>query len=169
MSAAITLTIAACLAASFCDVRARRIPNWLTASTALAAVALHALGGVQAALVSLAVMIVLTIAGTLVYSRGGIGGGDVKLAIATSGMLSYPLCLPFLLYTAIGGGLLAVFYLIFHADSRPSLSRITLIASGAGGVAATRATLPYALAFTFGAVIVALSQSALPFLRINFG
>ena len=169
MSAAILLTLAASLAASFYDVRARRIPNWLTASIALLAVALHALGGFQAALVSIAVMIVLTVAGTLVYSRGGIGGGDIKLAIATSGLLSYPLCVPFLLYTAIGGGLLAIFYLIFRADSRPSLSRITLIASGAGGMAATRTTLPYALAFTFGAVVVALSQSVLPFLRINLG
>lgn len=167
MSAAIILTLAACLAASFYDVRARRIPNWLTGSVALAALGLHTLDGFQAAAVSLAVMLVLTVAGTLVYARGGIGGGDVKLAIATSGMLSYPLCVPFLLYTAIGGGLLAVLFLIFRADSRPSLSRITLIAAGAGGVAATRTTLPYALAFAFGAVVVALSQSALPFLRIN--
>ena len=167
MSAAIILTLAACLAASFYDVRARRIPNWLTGSVALAALGLHTLDGFAAAAVSLAVMLVLTVAGTLVYARGGIGGGDVKLAIATSGMLSYPLCVPFLLYTAIGGGLLAVLFLIFRADSRPSLSRITLIAAGAGGLAATRTTLPYALAFAFGAVVVALSQSALPFLRIN--
>lgn len=169
MSAAILLTLAGCFAASFYDIRARRIPNWLTASIALAAVALHARSGLQPALISVAVMIVLTVAGTLIYSRGGIGGGDIKLAITTSGMLSYPLCLPFLLYTAIGGGVLAIVFLIFHADSRPSLSRITLIASGAGGLAATRTTLPYALAFAFGAVVVALSQSVLPFLRINVG
>jgi prepilin peptidase CpaA len=167
MSAAIILTLAACLAASFYDVRARRIPNWLTGSVALAAIGLHALDGLQAVAVSLAVMLLLTVAGTLVYARGGIGGGDIKLAIATSGMLSYPLCVPFLLYTALGGGLLAVLFLIFRADSRPSLSRITLIASGAGSVAATRTTLPYALAFAFGAIVVALSQTVLPFLRIN--
>ena len=42
-------------------------------------------------------MAVLTLAGTLLYARGGIGGGDIKLAIAASGMLCYPLCVPFLL------------------------------------------------------------------------
>ncbi len=167
MSAAIILTLAACLAASFYDVRVRRIPNWLTASVAVAAIGLHALSGLQAVAVSVAVMLILTVAGTLVYARGGIGGGDVKLAIVTSGMLSYPLCLPFLLYTALGGGLLAVLFLIFRPDSRPSLARVTLIASGGGSVAATRTSLPYALAFAFGAVAVALSQSVLPFLRIN--
>lgn len=169
MSAAIYLTLAASLAASLYDVRARRIPNWLTGSIALTAVVLHAFGGFQAVLISLAVMIILTVAGTLVYARGGIGGGDIKLAIATSGMLSYPLCVPFLLYTAIGGGVLAVLFLVFRADSRPSLSRITLVAAGAGGIAATRTTLPYALAFAFGAVAIALSQTVLPFLRINVG
>jgi prepilin peptidase CpaA len=167
MSAAILLTLAACLAASFYDLRARRIPNWLTGTVALAAIVLHAFGGLQAVALSLIVMIVLTVAGTLVYSRGGIGGGDVKLAIATSGVLSYPLCVPFLLYTAIGGGLLAILFLIFRADARPSFARMTMVAAGTGGVAAERTTLPYALAFAFGAILIALSQSVFPFLRIH--
>jgi prepilin peptidase CpaA len=168
MSAAIILTLAACFVASYCDIRARRIPNWLTGAVALAAVALHAVSGLQAAVVSLAVMIGLTAAGALIYSRGGIGGGDVKLAIATSGTLSYPLFVPFLLYSAIGGGVLAIVFLIFRPDARPSLGRVALIAAGnAGGVTTPRTSLPYALAFAFGAVVVALSQSILPFLRIH--
>jgi prepilin peptidase CpaA len=168
MSAAIILTFVACFVASYCDVRSRRIPNWLTGSVALAAVPLHAISGLHAAAVSLAVMIGLTLAGALIYSRGGIGGGDVKLAIAASGMLSYPLFVPFLLYSAIGGGVLAVLFLIFRPDARPSLARVALITAGAsGGVTVPRTTLPYALAFAFGAVVVALSQSILPFLRIH--
>jgi prepilin peptidase CpaA len=148
------LTLAACAIASYGDVRTRRIPNWLTGSLALAALAIHSFYGLRAALISLLVMAVLTAAGTLLYSRGGIGGGDIKLAIATSGMLSYPLCLPFLLYSAIGGGLLAVGFLIIRRQSRAS-------ASG------KRETLPYAVAFVFGAVLVALSQTYAPFLRIT--
>jgi prepilin peptidase CpaA len=148
------LTLAACAIASYGDVRTRRIPNWLTGSLALAALAIHSFYGLRAALISLLVMAVLTAAGTLVYSRGGIGGGDIKLAIAASGMLSYPLCLPFLLYSAIGGGLLAVGFLIIRRQSRAS-------ASG------KRETLPYAVAFVFGAVLVALSQTYAPFLRIT--
>ena len=98
----IALTLVGCLVASLFDIRRRRIPNWLTGSIAVAAVAVHAFGGVSELAVSLAVMAILTLGGTLVYSRGGIGGGDIKLAITGAGLLSFPLCVPFLLYTAIG-------------------------------------------------------------------
>jgi len=167
MTIAIALTLTACLVASYCDVRRRRIPNWLTGSLALGAIVVHAFLGLQAAAISIAVMLVLTIAGALLYSRGGIGGGDIKLAIAGSGMLSYPLCVPFLLYTAIGGGLLAVLFLLFGAAAPPSLTRVLLLATSPGNaVTAKRATLPYAVAFAFGAILVALSQNVAPFLRI---
>jgi prepilin peptidase CpaA len=167
MTVAIVLTVAACLAASYCDVRRRRIPNWLTGSVALAAILVHALSGFSAAATSLAVMLVLTAAGALLYARGGIGGGDVKLAIAGSGMLGYPLCVPFLIYTAIGGGVLALLFLLIGASAPPSFTRVVLLTAGqANGIAARRATLPYAVAFAFGAVAVALSQSVAPFLRI---
>ncbi len=116
------LTLAWCAVASYGDVRTRRIPNWLTGSLALAALAIHSFYGLRAALLSLLVMAVLTAAGTLVYSRGGIGGGDIKLAIAGSGMLSYPVCLPFLLYSAIGGGLLAIGFLLLRRQSRANAS-----------------------------------------------
>ena len=162
------MTLAGCAAASYCDVRARRIPNWLTGSLALAALAVHSFSGVRAALTSLLVMAVLTAAGTLIYSRGGIGGGDVKLAIAASGMLSYPLCVPFMLYSAIGGGVLAIAFIIFRPSARPSLSRALSVTMGVPGIATRKnETLPYAVAFAFGAALVALSQSVAPFLRIT--
>jgi prepilin peptidase CpaA len=162
MSAAIFLTLAGCFTAGYIDVRTRRIPNWLTGSLAICALILHSFSGLRAALVSLAVMLVITALGTLLYSRGGIGGGDVKLAIAASGMLSYPLCVPFLLYSAIGGGLLAVLFLARRARA------VAAAAGNAPGVAPTKSEmLPYAVAFAFGAVVVALSQTIAPFLRIT--
>jgi prepilin peptidase CpaA len=168
MTVAIWLTLAACVAASFCDVRTRRIPNFLTGALAAGALIVHAFGGPSALLTSVAVMAALTAGGALIYARGGIGGGDIKLAIAASAMLSYPLCVAFLLYSAIGGGLLAIVYLVFRPEARPSLSRAMLIAAGGTpGVSAKRATLPYALAFAFGAIAIALAQNLLPFLRIN--
>lgn len=114
-------------------------------------------------------MLVLTTALALVYSRGGIGGGDIKLAIAGSGMLGFPLCVPFLFYTAIGGGLLAVSFILSRRGARETASHVMLLAMGGSqGVAAgKRETLPYAVAFAFGAVLVALSQSIAPFLRIT--
>jgi prepilin peptidase CpaA len=168
MTVAIILTLAVCIAASFYDVRSRRIPNFLTGALAAGALIFHAFNGPSAVLLSVAVMAALTGGGALVYARGGIGGGDIKLAIAASGMLSYPLCVSFLLYSAIGGGVLAIFYLIFRPEARPTLSRAVLMATGIGpAIGAKRATLPYALAFAFGAAAVALAQNLLPFLRIN--
>jgi prepilin peptidase CpaA len=167
MSITIWLTlVAACIAVVY-DLRARRIPNALTGSLAGAAVIVHAFGGWQTLAVSLAVMGILTLGGALLYSRGGLGGGDVKLAIAASGMLSYPTCLSFLLYTAIAGGFLALYYLTFRGEARAVLSRVALVTAGAMTPAAgKRATLPYAIAFACGALAVALSQSVAPFLRI---
>ena len=168
MSLAIWLTLAACLIASFYDVQARRIPNWLTGSLALAAVIVNALGGWRSLGISLLVMVVLTLGGTLLYSRGGIGGGDIKLAIAGGAMLSWPLCVPFLLYTGMGGGLLAVLYLIFRGGARTAFARAAIMtAGGSSGVATRSETLPYAVAFAFGAILVALGESVAPFLRIH--
>jgi prepilin peptidase CpaA len=164
----IALTLAGCLVASLFDIRQRRIPNWLTASLAVAAVAVHAFGGVRELGVSIAVMAILTLGGTLVYSRGGIGGGDIKLAITGSGLLSFPLCIPFLLYTAIGGGLLAVIFLAARGKAQVISRTVLLAAMGAPGLTPNKAeTMPYAVAFAFGAILVALSQSVAPFLRIS--
>ncbi|HVN68608.1 MAG TPA: prepilin peptidase [Candidatus Binatia bacterium] len=169
MSLTIGITLAGCLAASYSDVRTRRIPNWLTGLLLLAALVIHGLEGWRSVGTSLAVMAIILVAGTLAYSRGGIGGGDIKLGIVASGLLSYPLCVPFLLYTAIGGGLLALVFLAMRGKARAGVSRVFLMAfAGGPGPAPDKAeTLPYAVAFAFGAILVALSQSIAPFLRIN--
>ncbi len=169
MVLAVWLTLAGCLAASFFDVRTRRIPNALTGSLALGAVLVHAFGGWRSVGLSVAVMIVLTLAGALIYSRGGIGAGDIKLAISGSGMLSYPLCVPFLLYTAISGGVLAIVFLLARANGRATLSRaVYMTLAGSPGIATDkREKMPYAVAFALGAILVALSQHVAPFLRIH--
>lgn len=168
MSISIWLTLAACAVAAFFDVRSRRIPNVLTGSLAVAAIAVHAFSGVEAALGSAAVMIAVTVLGAAAYAAGGIGGGDVKLWIAASGMIGFPLCIPFFLYTLIGGGVLAIGFIIARGGGRHSLARAVQMASGGvRSVVRDKAqTLPYAIAFAFGALLVALSQSVFPFLRI---
>ncbi|HLX26545.1 MAG TPA: A24 family peptidase [Candidatus Cybelea sp.] len=169
MSIPIALTLAGCFIAAFIDVRSRRVPNALTASIAVAALIVHGFEGPRALGTSVAVMVILTLLGSLVYSRGGIGGGDVKLAITACGMLNFPLCIPFLLYTAIGGGLLAIGYLLVRGRTRASAVRgMLLTMSGVPGMTAKKTEgMPYAVAFAFGAIIIALSQSIAPFLRIT--
>jgi prepilin peptidase CpaA len=169
MSLVILSTIAACLGASYCDVRTRRIPNVLTGSLALGALVVHAAFGLWPLAECFAVMAVLTAGGTLLYARGGIGAGDIKLAIAGSGMLSFPLCVTFLLYTAISGGVLALLFMIVRANARTMLSRaVYMTLAGTPGITTDkREKMPYAVAFALGAILVALSQSIAPFLRIN--
>jgi prepilin peptidase CpaA len=144
--AALAVLIAA-LVASYFDVRTRRIPNWLTGALAVAGLGLNAAAGWRAVAVAAGIMAVLLLLGSLLYARGGIGGGDIKLAAAAAGTLSIPLCVPFLLYTAIGGGLLAIGFVVVRAAARTQ-------------------TLPYAPAFAFGAVLILLSLTVAPFLRI---
>jgi|SRR5580698_5220928 prepilin peptidase CpaA len=169
MPLVIWLTLAGCLIASYCDVRTRRIPNLLTGPMVLVALAVHALQGLGPLLTCVVVLAVMTVAGALVYSRGGIGAGDIKLAIAGSAMVSYPLCVPFLLYTAIAGGVLALVFLAVRANGRAVLSRaVYMTLAGAPGIATDkREKLPYAVAFAIGAILIALSQNVAPFLRIN--
>jgi Flp pilus assembly protein protease CpaA len=169
MPLVVWLTLAGCLAASYFDVRMRRIPNLLTGPLALGAVVVHAFYGWEPLAVSVAVILVMTLAGALIYSRGGIGAGDIKLAIAGSGMLSYPLCVPFLIYTGIAGGLLAILFLAVRGNGRATLSRaVFMTLAGSPGLATDkREKLPYAVAFAIGAILVALSQSVAPFLRLK--
>jgi prepilin peptidase CpaA len=169
MTVSIFLVLVGCLAAAYTDVRTRRIGNRLTGSLAIAAIVVHAFAGVTAVVVTLLILMVATALGSFVYARGGIGGGDVKLAIAASALLGYPLCIDFLLYSAIGGGLLAVAFILVRGDHRQSYARLlTLTSAGTHLVVGDRRkTLPYAVAFAFGAVTVALSQSVAPFLRIS--
>jgi Flp pilus assembly protein protease CpaA len=141
MSVTIWLTLGGSLLASYCDVRTRRIPNWITGSLAIAAIFVHAFAGIHSV-------------------------GEI---LAASGMLGFPLCIPFLLYTAIGGGVLAIVFIVSRGKIRATASRVMLMAMGGSRsvVAAKSETLPYAVAFASGAILIVLSQSVAPFLRIS--
>jgi prepilin peptidase CpaA len=169
MAASIWLLLAVCLVAAYSDVRSRRISNWLTGGLAIAAIVIHAFSGFASVGATLLVIVAGLFVGGLIYSTGAIGGGDVKLAIAASAMLGFPLCIEFLLYSAIGGGVLAIAFLLLRGNIKQSLTR--LVTSTAGGarmpVTDKAQAVPYAVAFAFGAVAVALSQSMAPFLRIS--
>lgn len=162
------LVLAACLVAVYNDVRWRRIPNWLTGALAVTAVAIHAFGGLRSLLTTLIVMVAVTVLGTFVYSRHFLGGGDVKLAIAASGVLGYPTFLSFLLYTMLGGGVLAIVYLLLRRNFKQTASRLTLLAMGGSQalVPDKSRVMPYAFAFALGAIVLALAQTVAPFLRI---
>ncbi len=173
MSFAIWIVLAACAIAVATDLTSRRIPNALTIGLALAALALHATQGWASLAVSLAALATVMAVGLAAFSMGWLGGGDVKLAAAAAAALGFPDAVPFLLYTAIGGGLLALAVALGTGRLRSVLHSITLVLRpiayrGTVAVAPRRPImLPYAIAIACGAVAVALSHTAAPFLRLS--
>src|ERR1700722_2027338 len=162
------LVLGACAIAVATDLRSRRIPNVLTAALAVAALGLHATSGLAAFGVALATLVGVLFLGLVAFSFGWLGGGDVKLLAAGAAALGFPDALPFLVYTAIGGGVLALVFAAVTGRLGSVLRSVALIVrpfayKGTTPVAPTDPImLPYAIAIAFGAVAVALSHSAAP-------
>lgn len=149
------------------DLRVRRIPNAVCGAIAVAGLGAQFWDvGLVAALSGLA-MAIATIAILYVFwQRGGIGGGDVKLAAAVAVWL-VPRSLPvFWLASALAGGVTAaVCWAASRAPARREIrANLTLAAlqqsmpqvptEVPAGVAAGRVSVPYAVAIAAGAVSV---------------
>jgi prepilin peptidase CpaA len=173
MTLAIWIVLAACAIAVAADVTTRRIPNALTIALALAGLALHASQGWASLAISLAALVAVLAVGFLAFSMKWLGGGDVKLAAAAAATLGFPDTLGFLVFTAIGGGLLGVVVATASGRLRPVLSSVALVLrpfayKGTVAVAPSQPImLPYAIALACGAIAVALSHTAAPFLRLT--
>ena len=174
MTVAIVCVLVACAVAVATDLRARLIPNAVTIPLAVAGIGISATHGFVSAFVSVAIILCTLVLGTVAFSMGWLGGGDVKLLAAAAGALGVPDALPFLLYTAIGGGILAVAVATATGTLRP------VAASAAGmlrpffykGTVASAPSsqsvkLPYGVAIAFGAGVVALSHTVAPFLTLR--
>lgn len=144
------------------DLRSRRIPNAVCAAIAVAGLGAQfwdvgvwgALAGLGMGMGTIALLFVF-------WQRGGIGGGDVKLAGAVAMWLA-PRALPvFWLASALAGGAVAA---VCWAASRGAVRReiranltlavlqqgIPTVSPGASG----RLSVPYAVAIALGALIV---------------
>ncbi len=172
VSLAIWLVLAACALAVATDVATRRIPNFLTAGLALAALTLHAFAGWTSFGIACATMIGVLLLGFVAFSFGWLGGGDVKLLAAGAAALGFPDAVPFLIYTALAGGILALIVALALGRLGSVFASIGLVLrplayKGTVAVAPrTPITLPYAVAIACGAAAVALSHSAVPLLRL---
>lgn len=161
---AYSLAAFACAATgAVCDVRTRRIPNWLTGSGILLGLLLHAsLGGVRS-MVGAAVGGL--IAGTVLlvfYLAGGMGAGDVKLMTAVCCLAGAGSVAGVLLGTAVLGGIFAVVLAVWRRrvkDTFASMGRL-LVYHGTCGLRPhpevnllnpQTLRLPYGLAIAAGA------------------
>jgi prepilin peptidase CpaA len=167
MTLEIDLLLAACAVAVYTDVRRRRIPNWLTAGLAAGAFAVHVPQGWAVAGSALAAGLVIFALGTVAHSARVLGGGDVKLLAAGALALGYPDCVLFVLYTFLGGGILAVAFALAQRRLRSTLVNVRAMAQTRTLLndAAPSARMPYAIAIASGAAIVALADTILPAMR----
>lgn len=143
------------------DVAFRTIPNWLSATIFVLGGSFRVLdGSVLAGLLAVS----LIFAGSLLlWHRGWLGGGDVKLLTACGFLVPPTLAVAMLLDTALAGGLLALLYLALgRVLAAPPVIRPVGLMSRVVRVErrriARRGPLPYGSAIAAGALIVLLKD-----------
>jgi len=148
------------------DLRFRRIPNLVCAAAAIAGVGarfwddggLQALAGLGAGVVTIAALFPF-------WRRGGIGGGDVKMAGAVAMWIEWPSVPIYWLATAVAGGAVASVCLLLsrrsvRAEIRANLTVAALhqiipaVDAGARQGSSGRVSVPYGVAIALGAGFV---------------
>jgi prepilin peptidase CpaA len=140
---------------AYADVQTRRIPNgFIVGVLALAALRVAIENDPRAGLYTLAAGVALFVATFLLFWRGLLGGGDVKLIGATALLIGYHNFFEFLFVMSISGALIAVAVL---ARDRLALRRATTLALEEQEAQA-RLTVPYGVAIAAAGVVVLLVQ-----------
>jgi prepilin peptidase CpaA len=145
-------------AAAFEDFRRLVIPNSLV--VALVAVwPLSLIAGavpLAAALQALAIAVALFLVGALLFARGLIGGGDIKLLCAAALWAGPAATLELLVATAFLGGVLALFLLSPLGAHLSLAGRLFFGSPGAAAIGGGRTPVPYGIAIAGAALIVTL-------------
>ncbi len=150
------------IAAALWDIRRRRIPNLLSAAILLTGLLGSWLGpGWKSALSGLGATFLTVVVCWVPWTKGRIGGGDVKLAAAAAAAVGLSFLLEYLLATALIGALVAsvCFLLSKRAVRREIVTNLKLVTAGVmpepplrGGNG--RVSVPYGVACAAGALLI---------------
>jgi prepilin peptidase CpaA len=146
--------------ASVCDVRSRRIPNWIVVPIAVTGVlSQYMQGGVKAAAGALVALAIVAAPLLVLWARHALGGGDLKLAAAAAtwlGLASLPV---YAVTSCVVGGLIAL-YCYFESTAtarqeiRANLSRLHApTIEEARRMPGIPVLVPYGVAFAVGALL----------------
>lgn len=162
-SAALTALVAGLAIATVIDLRTRRIPNELTAAIAGVGLGLAATGtsgiSVAASFTGFFLGLLLMMPG---YMLGATGAGDVKLMGAVGAVMGPALVVSAFLFTAIAGGVLAVFVAVRRQRLTETLARTGQLVAGPGDApqkirgATSASRFAYGPAIAIGTVVAAL-------------
>jgi len=111
---AVGIALGLLMAAAWYDLALRIIPDQFCVFLALLGVAFRLHSGLIDLAFSVITALLLFFLLFVVFARGIIGGGDVKLAAAIALWLSPPDCYVFLMTTALAGGVLALVHLVLR-------------------------------------------------------
>ena len=144
------------------DARRLLIPNWTAAAVALAFLPAALMGGLGLAALGLhyGVGLVLLAIGLVLFWRGILGGGDVKLLAAVGVWIGLDDLLLYLVVMSFLGGALALTVMAAARLKRawPALDRIPWLGDGAPRTQA----IPYGIAIGLAALALAARSPALP-------
>lgn len=146
------------------DIRKRRIPNVLSALIALSGILTSLLDeGWRASLSGLAAAVVTFMVLSLLWQRGWLGGGDVKLAASCASWVGLPFLYQYLLAAALAGGVVAlVCYALSSRLIRREISTnmrfaaFGLMPEPPSRSAPGRVSVPYGLAVAIGVLFIVL-------------
>jgi prepilin peptidase CpaA len=134
------------------DVTSFRIPNWLTATTAALFVPVALYAGMPLAEFGWHVLMGLGLffAGYVLFALRFFGGGDAKLLAAAGLWFGFGQTLPFLAYTVLAGGVLALVVLamtVLHIQFDVTGSSLR------DGIRKITPRVPYGFALAVGAIL----------------
>jgi prepilin peptidase CpaA len=148
------------------DVRTRRIPNELAFGIGgLGLFRMIMAGDLSAALCTGSAAAAVFGLGFLLFRRGLVGGGDVKLVTAAALLVGYHDLLGFLILMSLGGGGLALAVLAedrFRTWLRSIAHRAAIPAFQADHGISGRPSVPYGVAIAAAAVLILVLQSSGP-------
>jgi prepilin peptidase CpaA len=159
----LVLIVGVCIFAvvAYGDIRTRRIPNELVvAILALAAFRIALAGDPSAALYTLAASAALFAATFLLFWRGLLGGGDVKLLVATGFLIGYHDLFQFLFVMSICGALVAL-AVVAH-NRRGGAAAAAALEHQEPPEPPARLTVPYGVAIAAAGMVTLLVQSFHP-------
>ena len=126
------VAVVSCAVSAFFDLRVRRIPNWLTASTAIAGLCAQLLMSLWISHTSpwpaiggaLAAGAVALLSFFPLSHWGVVGFGDTKLLGAIGICVGWPLVVRLLVCTLLSGGVIALFYGLITGQLRGAFTNL---------------------------------------------
>ncbi len=151
------LQVGLLLCAAMTDIAARIIPNKICALLALLAITRLPFSDPSHLVVSIVTTALLFAILFILYARGYLGGGDVKLLSAMAVGLSFPSLLQLLTAMSLAGGVIALLHLALRRLPRPTLppvgsSFVRRIYAIERWRNLRRAPLPYGVAIAAGGI-----------------